>query len=80
MGYSESSLNPFRVSQENKRRDRAIDASLIIVQASLQTLNSASDLLPVAGVGTAVSILQTIVKQIQVAMQLSMSFHKFADT
>ena len=49
-----------------ERRDQTIDAALGVVQTSLGALGSAADLLPVAGVGTAVSILQLLFQQIQV--------------
>ena len=66
MGNSQSALNPLRLFRANKQRDQAIDVTLSIVQTSLQTLSSVADLLPVAGVGTAVSLLQMILQQVQV--------------
>ena len=70
MGNSQSALNPLRLFRANKQRDQAIDVTLSIVQTSLQTLSSVADLLPVAGVGTAVSLLQMILQQVQVSPQL----------
>ena len=79
MGNSQSSLSLFRFFRANKDRDQVIDATLGVVQTSLQSLGAVADLLPVAGVGVAVTILQAMVQQIQVISRCMMLLCTLAD-
>jgi hypothetical protein len=65
---STHSSSCIRLFGSKEKRDTAVDTALDAVDISLKLLGAAADFLPVAGVGTVVTVLQSMVTQIQVSL------------
>jgi hypothetical protein len=71
MEKSQSARNRFSLLPTKEKRDRAIDTTLDVIDASLKLLDGSVDFFP--GAGAAVSVLQLIVEQLRVRVCYSFS-------
>jgi hypothetical protein len=79
MDKQQSTHSRFSLLPTKEKRDRAIDTTLDAVDTSLELLDFASDFLPIAGVGTVVTVLRSMVAQIRVRLNPSICLGAVTD-